>query len=975
MRYLTLILVLFFFSATARAQVVTTDPAFPTIDQPVTVYFDATQGSGGLAGFTGDVYAHTGVITNLSDDPSDWKHVKTNWGQNTPETKLERIEADLYSFHIDDIRAYYEVPASEEILQLAFVFRSADASREGKDTGNQDIFVDLHDGGLNVRFLEPVFDPLYPPIFDQDTTMSVIAVAVGGEGAREMSLYLNDALVSSSTSDTIRFDLSLDAPGKRWDLVAEVVDATDAEAADSQYVVRNPDPIAQPRPEGVIDGVTPDPSGSASFSLYAPGKEYVYLIGDFTDWEVDPAYFMSRYEAGPDSVHFWTEVDGLPADTPVRFQYLVDGEIRIADPYSPLLLDRSHDGSISSSTYPDIPEYPTGDAEHMVGVFSIDSEPYEWQETDFQAPEQKDLVIYELLLRDFLGAHDWETLTDTLDYLDRLGINAIELMPIQEFDGNLSWGYNPAFYFAPDKYYGPADDLKRFIDEAHSRGIAVILDVVYNHITGQSPFVRLFNEGVYGPATDDNPWVNREARHPFNVFNDVNHEYAGTKYWLDRANEYWLTEYKVDGFRFDLSKGFTQTFYSSVGAWGQYDAGRIAILKRMADAVWEVKPDAYVILEHFGGLQEERELTEHRVDEGLPGMMVWNNMNRAYSQSAMGYLSDTGFSSDLSGTYYKNRGFNVPNVISYMESHDEQWLMYRNKAYGPSSGSYDVTQLGTALDRMKLVGAFFFTVPGPRMIWQFGELGYGFGQNECLRNEGSDECPAGAPGRTDQKPIRWQYRNDPLREKLYKTWSALINLRNGHEVFTSLETEVDMDVRQGRAVRWIRLSHPTMDAVVFGNFSTTEQAAAMDFVGEGTWYDFFSGESVAIGAAPEAMTLLPGEFHVYTSEPVDSPEPGLITVGAESPVAEMPGRAMLEQNYPNPFASETQIEYATSTSGNVTLEVFDVLGRRILVLVDEPQAAGRFAVSLDGGELAPGTYLYRLRTGDRVETRRMVKVR
>src|SRR5690606_8331879 len=137
-------------------------------------------------------------------------------------------------------------------------------------------------------------------------------------------------------------------------------------------------------------------------------------------------------------------------------------------------------------------------------------------------------------------------------------------------------------------------------------------------------------------------------------------------------------------------------FYSSVNAWGQYDAGRVATLKRMADAVWVVKPNAYVILEHFGGLQEERELTSYRTDEGLPGMMVWHNMNRAYSQSAMGYLSDAGFSSGLSPTYYRNRGFDVPNVVTYMESHDEQWLMYRNRAYGPSAGGYDVKELATA---------------------------------------------------------------------------------------------------------------------------------------------------------------------------------------------------------------------------------------------------------------------------------------
>ncbi|HEX7071435.1 MAG TPA: alpha-amylase family glycosyl hydrolase, partial [Rhodothermales bacterium] len=943
--------------------------------QPVTVFFDATQGSGGLAGFTGDVYAHTGVITNLSTQPSDWKHVKTNWGQNTPETKLERIGPDLYQLHIADIRSYYGVPASEQVLQLAFVFRSADASREGKDAGNADIFVDIHDGSLQATFLGPGFDPLYPPIFTRDTTITVIAIAAGGSGPRTTSLLVDGVVVSTTASDTIRYDLTLDAPGTRWDLTVEAVDATDAADSESIYLVRNPETPPAARPEGVRDGITLQQPNEAVFSLYAPGKEFVYLVGDFTDWEVDPAYFLTRHEAGPDSVHFWTSVGGLSQDVLYRFQYLVDGEIRFADPYAPLILDAANDGSISSSTYPGLPAYPTGDAEHMVGAFTIESAPYPWQVPDFEAPAQKDLVIYELLLRDFLAAHDWDTLTDTLDYLDRLGINAIELMPIQEFDGNLSWGYNPAFYFAPDKYYGPANDLKRFIDEAHARGIAVILDVVYNHVTGQSPFVRLFNEGDYGPATDDNPWVNREARHPFNVFNDINHESTGTRYFLDRANEYWLTEFNVDGFRYDLSKGFTQTFYASVNAWGQYDAGRVATLKRMADAVWSVKPNAYIILEHFGGLQEERELTEYRTGEGLPGMMVWSNMNRAYSQSAMGYLSDTGFVSDLGPTYYRNRGFNVPNVVTYMESHDEQWLMYRNRAYGPSAGDYDVKDLATSLDRMKLVGAFFFTVPGPRMIWQFGELGYGYGQNECLMNDGSNECPSGVPGRTDQKPIRWQYRNDPLREKLYKTWSALIRLRNDHEVFTSTDTEVTMDVGQGRRVRSIRLSHPTMDAVVFGNFDIIPQTVQPSFLTAGTWFDYFSGASVEIADPAAPITLLPGEFHVYTSQFVEPPEPGLITVDVESEVAELPRETLLEANYPNPFNPTTRIAYAVREAGPVRLEVFDLLGRRVRVLVDDVQPAGWHAVMMDASGLASGTYVYRLNAGGDVHVRKMVLAR
>ena len=80
--------------------------------------------------------------------------------------------------------------------------------------------------------------------------------------------------------------------------------------------------------------------------------------------------------------------------------------------------------------------------------------------TGYVRPEKDELIIYELLIRDFLNMHDYSTLVDTLSYLARLGVTAIELMPVNEFEGNKSWGYNPSFHMALDKYYGPAEDFK-----------------------------------------------------------------------------------------------------------------------------------------------------------------------------------------------------------------------------------------------------------------------------------------------------------------------------------------------------------------------------------------------------------------------------------------------------------------------------------------------------------------------------------
>ena len=147
-----------------------------------------------------------------------------------------------------------------------------------------------------------------------------------------------------------------------------------------------------------------------------------------------------------------------------------------------------------------------------------------------------------------------------------------------------------------------------------------------------------------------------------------------------------------------------------------------------------------MILEHFGPNNEENELANY-------GMMLWGNNNYNYAEAAMGYTSD------LTSVSYLGRGWSVPNLVSYMESHDEERLMYKTITYGNAAGNYNTQNLKIALKRMELDALFFLTVPGPKMIWQFGELGY--------------DVSIDFGGRTSEKPIRWDYQADPDRHRLY----------------------------------------------------------------------------------------------------------------------------------------------------------------------------------------------------------------
>ena len=741
--------------------------------------------------------------------------------------------------------------------------------------------------------------------------------------------------------------------------------------------------VDAPRPSGIEDGVTYDAGNPtrATLSLFAPNKCYVHVIGDFNDWTLDDDYLMRRDAAGADSTHWWLELNGLSAGSKIGYQYVVDGTLRIADFFAETILDPDYDRRIPRATYPNLKPYPAGKTTGPVAVMDLGRSQYQWQTTGFEPPDQSELVIYELLVRDFIEAHDFATLTDTLSYLERLGVNAIELMPISEFGGNINWGYQPNFYFAPDKYYGPPHTLKRFVDEAHARGMAVILDVVYNHVDIPSPLILLYG------ASDNNRWLNIPPRHSYNVFFDLNHEDPYTQYWLDRVNAYWMTEYRIDGFRFDLSKGITQRNTGLDGAaWSSYDASRIRLLSRMADEIWTVNPKAYVILEHFSADSEERALARHGTDRGLPGMMTWNNASHAFGEAVMGYHGGSNFAHAYFGT--GGRGWDLPNTISYMESHDEQWLMYKMRQYGacassPSGGAacdlsrpgavleYNVRRLPVALDRLKMAGAFFYLMPGPRMMWQFGELGYGYGDRgeQCLRG---DDCPSFAPGRIDEKPIRWDYAADPLRRKLYGAWSALLRIRNDHEVFRSPETEVTLELT-GRVKR-MYLSHPTMEAEIVGNFGVRPEANRSRITTPPVyWYDFFSGDSLNVTGSRPA-TLEPGEFHIYTSKRLESPPDGLITVHAESEAPDV-FTSVGHDVYPNPFTGSAMLEYKLSEPGQVLLEVFDVLGRRVALVVDTFQRSGTHKVHLDASQWPSGAYVSRLQIDGQVSQEMMLHFR
>lgn len=540
------------------------------------------------------------------------------------------------------------------------------------------------------------------------------------------------------------------------------------------------------------------------------------------------------------------------------------------------------------------------------------------------------MVIYELLIRDFDALHSFDAVKARLDYLQNLGINAIEFMPVNEFDGNESWGYNPSFHMALDKYYGSATAFKQLIDECHTRGIAVIIDVVYNHASGQNPYYRMWNTdngGYGGQASNDSPFFNPTTTHAYSVFNDLNHSKQATRDYIKRTTQYWIDEYKIDGFRWDLTKGFTQNCTSSdEGCTGAYQSDRVAVLKEYADYQWEVNSDFYVIFEHLGGNTEETEWVNYRLGEGK-GILMWGNHNGNYSEATMAYHD--GGKSDFSWISYKNRGWTVPANIGYMESHDEERLMVKNLSSGNSSGGYDVTTLATALNRIELAGAFYFTVPGPKMVWQFGELGYDISINQN--------------GRVSNKPILWNYFTEPNRKDVYDSWAFLIGLKKKYDIFRTNNFVLDVANING-----LKSIHLTNDAVnpdikhitIIGNFGVTTQSINPAFQQTGTWYNLLDNNTtITVTDVNATITLQPGEFKIYGSNQA--------TLSLDDQFNDS-GKLTI---YPNPTKNQFQIN---AQSNQVV--IFDLLGKKVAEFKGEFETNESFSIQ----HLKNGIYIVKI---------------
>ena len=736
-----------------KAQVTSSPSPLQEDSKDVTIYFHADEGNKALMGqpATAKIYAHTGVYLN---NVSKWVNAPT-WGNNDDKYRLEYVSPNLWKLYIGDIREYYGITkASDKVTKLCFVFRTATNSPQ-----TEDLFVSVLDSGLQIQLESDATGTVLTPD-SPEVTFNVTTTQKA-----DIFIRVNEKELIGSAVDTTSLTASytFTEPGD-YEVMAVATSGDRTVSTISNFTLLGR-AVAEDYPGGIPKmGPVKNADGSVTFCLGAPGKTNVMILGDWNDYAAVESQQMKMQEI--DGMrYFWTTIEGLDNEKQYGYYFLVDAQLKVGDPYARLVLDPWNDKYITTDVYPNLPSYPISKIRDVpLAIYQGNINDYDWEVTDFKGVDQSDLVIYELLFRDFTGtegkANGNGTVRQAIEkipYLKTLGVNAIEVLPIMEFNGNISWGYNPNFYFAPDKAYGTPDDYKEFIDICHQNGIAVILDMVFNQSDGLHPWYQMYTPG-------QNPFYNLNAPHAYSVLNDWNQGFPMVQeQWRD-VLEYWMTEYKFDGFRFDLVKGLGDNdSYANNGdaATNAYNQSRIDRMIALQEIVKGINPNAYFINEDLASASEENAM-------GKYGQMNWANVNNAGCQFAMGYSSD----SNLNRMYAPKDSNRIwGSTVAYLESHDEQRLAYKQNMWGVAGVKGDVAN---SMHRLGSAAAQMILVPGAHMIWQFSELG---NDQNTKNSDGGNN--------TDPKKVCWSLLDDPDRRGLYDNYSELIDIRTRNiDLFT-----------------------------------------------------------------------------------------------------------------------------------------------------------------------------------------------
>jgi 1,4-alpha-glucan branching enzyme len=555
---------------------------------------------------------------------------------------------------------------------------------------------------------------------------------------------------------------------------------------------------------GGTDETRETETATVELGLFAPYNEAALVTGSFTDWrdvpmaKGDDGVFRAAFDLADGTYEYIFKVR-------TRSWFFEPGQwVTITDPYA---TDVS-------------PENDNGVLRIAGGRRVVDE--YAWRHDATPLPPDHELVIYEIHVGDFSGGEGdgvergrFEHVVEKLDYLVDLGVNAVELMPVKEYPGDHSWGYNPRHFFATESSYGWTEDLKRLVDECHARGIRVLIDGVYNHAESACPLAHV----------DHDYWFRREPKDPeWNWGPEFDYgktdEALGVmpaRAFIGDAVRFWISEYHIDGIRYDAARQI-----------GDFDFMRWVVgeAKRTAGP----KP-FYNVAEYTPPVPE---IT------GPEGPMdgCWHD---TFKHRVVGYLTsgEADLESLMDAIDARRLGFPAPaNVVNFLANHDHERVL---RELG------DAGLVGEeAFRRARLGAALLMTAFGIPMLW----MGQEFGEHTAKT--------------VDRNKLIWRLLEVEENRALREHYRSLIALRRSHPALSSPNLEFVLRDDERRLLAFRRWSDAGDEAVVVVNFSG-------DFHGgvpvpvpvDGPWHEWTRDyDAVAEGGALR-VDLGAREAHVF----------------------------------------------------------------------------------------------------------------
>ena len=544
-------------------------------------------------------------------------------------------------------------------------------------------------------------------------------------------------------------------------------------------------------------------SSSIEFKLFAPYNEKATLKGCFSEWS---EISMQRDEKG----YFRTSVD--LEDGVYQYKFRVQSQsyflepnewVDVCDPYATDIDDPSQNSVVRIKN----------------GKKIIDT--YVWQHDDKPLPDNEELVIYELFVGGFSGGEAdkkergrFKDVIDKLDYLRDLGINAVELMPIQEYPGNKYWGYNPRYYFAVESSYGSTEDFKRLIDECHGRGMRVLMDCIFNHGDTETPLTKINFDYWFTrePSDPDNSWG---PEFDYDRY-DENLDLKPAWEFVGDVVRFWIEEYHIDGIRYDAAKQIANRDFMS---WISQQAKQAAAMKPFFNTA-EYIP-------------EDPDLAGY----GKPMDACWHE---SFYQQALKHICGDDF--DLQALKEtidcQQQGYQgTTTAINYISCHDHNYTMAElgdRAIFGDE-----------AFKRSKLGAVLLMTAVGVPLVWMGNEFGEYNPEEEIA--------------------IDWTLLKNDSNQNLRGYYQGLIALRKDNHALRTSNIDFFHEDPESKVLAYTRWNDEGSRVVVVINFSGDflEGYAIEHFPHEGTWHEWTKDYQVEAKARKLVIDLGGYEAQVF----------------------------------------------------------------------------------------------------------------